>query len=104
MQLCTLTGRGRGETVGVFRAAVAVAAMGRPVDLLVNNGAMWLESAATPPTADAVFATVNSAIAGTLLFTQRLMPLLLGSEGADVVTIGSVSGLPATPPGRSAAW
>jgi NADP-dependent 3-hydroxy acid dehydrogenase YdfG len=85
------------EGASVDRAAETVAAMGRPVDLLVNNGAMWLESAATPPTADAVFATVNSAIAGTLLFTQRLMPLLLGSEGADVVTIGSVSGLPNAP-------
>lgn len=85
------------ERASVERAADAVAALGQPIDLLVNNGAMWLESAAAPPTADAVFATVNSAIAGTLLFTQRLMPLLLESAGGDVVTIGSISGLPGAP-------
>lgn len=85
------------DGASVERAADTVAALGEPVDLLVNNGAMWLESAATPPTADEVFATVNAAIAGTLLFTQRLMPLLLGSEGGDIVTIGSVSGLTNAP-------
>jgi NADP-dependent 3-hydroxy acid dehydrogenase YdfG len=40
-----------------------------------------------------VASVVNSAITGTFLFTQALLPALQNSARPDVVTIGSVSGL-----------
>lgn len=65
------------------------------VDVLINNGAAWLEYREAPPyTAAEVSAAVNSAITGTFLFTQGLIPALQQSARPDVVTIGSVSGLP----------
>jgi len=64
------------------------------VDVLINNGAGWLEYRATPYSAAEVSAAINSAITGTFLFTQGLIPGLQKSARPDVVTIGSVSGLP----------
>jgi NAD(P)-dependent dehydrogenase (short-subunit alcohol dehydrogenase family) len=64
------------------------------VDVLINNGAAWLEYRETPYEASEVMSAVNSAITGTFLFTQGLIPALKKSARPDVVTIGSVSGLP----------
>lgn len=64
------------------------------VDMLINNGAAWLEYRETPYEAAEVISAVNSAITGTFLFTQGLLPALKKSTRPDVVTIGSVSGLP----------
>ena len=63
------------------------------IDILVNNGTAWLGGRETPYEAAEVMATVNSAITGTFLFTQALLPALQKSTRPDVVTIGSVSGL-----------
>ena len=63
------------------------------VDVLINNGAAWLGQRDTPYEAAEVMNTVNSAITGTFLFTQALIPALQKSARPDVVTIGSVSGL-----------
>jgi len=62
--------------------------------VLINNGAGWLEYRETPYEAAEVLSTINSAITGTFLFTQGLLPALQKSAQPDVVTIGSVSGLP----------
>lgn len=64
------------------------------LDVLINNGAAWLEYRETPYEAAEVMSAVNSAITGTFLFTQGLIPALQKSNRPDVVTIGSVSGLP----------
>jgi len=64
------------------------------VDVLINNGAMWLEHRETPYSPGEVASVVGSAITGTFLFTQALLPALQGSKRPDVVTIGSISGLP----------
>lgn len=64
------------------------------VDILINNAAMWLESSTEPYEDKAVLQVINSAIAGTFLFTQGLRSLMEASEAPDVVTIGSISGLP----------
>jgi NADP-dependent 3-hydroxy acid dehydrogenase YdfG len=64
------------------------------IDVLINNGAAWLGRRETPYEADEVMAAINSALTGTFLFTQALMPTLQKSTRPDVVTIGSVSGLP----------
>jgi NADP-dependent 3-hydroxy acid dehydrogenase YdfG len=64
------------------------------IDVLINNGAAWLGGRETPYEADEVTAAINSALTGTFLFTQALIPALQKSKRPDVVTIGSVSGLP----------
>jgi NADP-dependent 3-hydroxy acid dehydrogenase YdfG len=64
------------------------------IDVLINNGAAWLGGRDTPYEAAGVMAAINSALTGTFLFTQALIPSLQKSTRPDVVTIGSVSGLP----------
>lgn len=64
------------------------------VDLLINNGATWLERRETAYHAAEVMSVIGSAITGTFLLTQALLPALQKSKGADVVTIGSLTGLP----------
>jgi NADP-dependent 3-hydroxy acid dehydrogenase YdfG len=63
------------------------------LDILINNGAAWLGGRATPYAAAEVMSVVNSALTGTFLFTQALLPALQKSPRPDVVTIGSISGL-----------
>jgi NADP-dependent 3-hydroxy acid dehydrogenase YdfG len=63
------------------------------IDILINNGAAWLGGRETPYEAAEVLSVVNSAISGTFLFTQALLPALRKSARPDVVTIGSISGL-----------
>ena len=63
------------------------------VDILINNGAAWLGRRETPYEAAEVSAVFNSALTGTFLFTQALIPALQKSRRPDVVTIGSISGL-----------
>lgn len=64
------------------------------VDILINNGATWLEHRQAPYNASEVMSVVTSAVTGTFLFTQALLPALEQSKRPDVVTIGSISGLP----------
>jgi NADP-dependent 3-hydroxy acid dehydrogenase YdfG len=64
------------------------------IDVLINNGAAWLGGRETAYEAMEVLAAINSAITGTFLFTQALIPALQKSTHPDVVIIGSVSGLP----------
>lgn len=64
------------------------------IDILINNGAMWLERSDEDHSPDDVLGVVNAAVSGTFLLTQGLMPLLRGSDRPDIVTIGSISGLP----------
>ncbi len=64
------------------------------IDVLINNGAAWLGQSETPYAASEVLTAINSALTGTFLFTQALIPALQKSTRPDVVTIGSVSGLP----------
>jgi NADP-dependent 3-hydroxy acid dehydrogenase YdfG len=63
------------------------------LDVLIHNGAMWLEQRAAAYTAAEVFGAIGSAVAGTFLLTQALLPALEKSTRPDVVTIGSISGL-----------
>ena len=63
------------------------------IDILINNGAAWLGGDETPYGAAEVSLVINSALTGTFLFTQALLPALQKSRRPDVVTIGSISGL-----------
>ncbi len=63
------------------------------VDVLINNGAAWLENRQSPYSSTEVMAVIGSHQTGTFLFTQALLPALQRSKRPDVVTIGSISGL-----------
>jgi NADP-dependent 3-hydroxy acid dehydrogenase YdfG len=63
------------------------------IDILINNGAAFLGERQTPYDAAEVFSVINSALTGTFLFTQALIPALQKSARPDVLTIGSISGL-----------
>lgn len=63
------------------------------IDILIHNGAAWLGGRDTPYEAAEVMSVINSALTGTFLFTQELLPALQKSARPDVVTIGSISGL-----------
>ena len=78
----------------VEKAAKEITSNVDTLDVLINNGAAWLGQRDTPYEAAEVINAVNSAITGTFLFTQALIPALGKSARPDVVTIGSVSGLP----------
>lgn len=77
----------------VETAAKEIIRNSQSIDVLINNGAAWLGQRDTPYESAEVMNTVNSAITGTFLFTQALIPVLQKSLRPDVVTIGSVSGL-----------
>ncbi|GAB3814351.1 SDR family NAD(P)-dependent oxidoreductase [Kribbella italica] len=61
------------------------------LDVLVNSGARYLEGDASP--AD-VADTIGGAAIGTALLTERVLPLLRASNGADVVNLVSAAGEP----------
>ncbi|EKF17194.1 SDR family oxidoreductase [Nitratireductor pacificus] len=81
------------DASSVRDAVKRIEALTPHVDILVNNGAMWLEASAEPYDDAAVLGVINAAVTGTFLLTQGLRPLLNASTTPDVVTIGSISGL-----------
>lgn len=78
----------------VAEAAARVAMLTSRVDILINNAAMWLEASPAPYRDADVLAVVGSAVSGTFLLFQALRPLMDLSDAPDIVTIGSISGLP----------
>lgn len=78
----------------VARAIDAIRADHDAIDILINNGAQWLEGSAEPHAPSDVLGVVNAAVSGTYLLTQGLLPLLERSTRPDILTIGSISGLP----------
>ncbi len=76
----------------VARAAAAIATAHPAIDVLVNNGAMWLARREGGYSPAEVFGAVNAAVTGTYLLSQALLPSLMRSARPDIVTIGSISG------------
>ncbi|AXG78100.1 SDR family oxidoreductase [Streptomyces paludis] len=65
------------------------------VDVLVNNGARWLEGPDLLSASDEdVIDTIASGATGTVLMVKRLLPLLLASDRPDIVNMISAAGLP----------
>jgi len=85
---CDLT---RQEDIQAF--AVQLRAMTDSIDVLVNNGAMWLQAddflAASD---DDIVATINSGTVGPLLMTKHLLPMLQASGRGDIVNMISKCG------------
>ncbi|AZO76422.1 MULTISPECIES: SDR family oxidoreductase [unclassified Bosea (in: a-proteobacteria)] len=82
------------DAASVQAAGQAIATSVGGIDILINNGAMWLEARSEPYSAEEVLGVVNAAVTGTFLLTQALLPALKRSACPDIVTIGSISGLP----------
>jgi NAD(P)-dependent dehydrogenase (short-subunit alcohol dehydrogenase family) len=78
-------------SIAAFAAAVAAAT--DHVDVLVNNGARWLEGEdLLGASDDEIVETLDSGARGTVLVTKALLPLLRASERPDIVNMISVCG------------
>lgn len=65
------------------------------VDVVVNNGAGWLEGADIESASDEdIVSTITSGGAGTVLMVKHFMPLLSASPQPDIVTMVSTAALP----------
>ena len=83
------------DPASIREFAAAVGRRTDHVDVLVNNGARWLEGPDLFSVSDEDVAdTVASGSTGTILVTKNLLPLLLASDHPDVVTMVSVCGVP----------
>lgn len=75
--------------------ADAVARRTDRVDVLVNNGARYIDGEdLLSASDDDVVDTIASGATGTVLAVKRFLPLLLASDRPDVVTIVSACGTP----------
>ncbi|MBD2811133.1 SDR family oxidoreductase [Xenorhabdus sp. Vera] len=67
----------------------------QPIDILILSAAQWLEGYLGEDDSDAdIVSTVNSGITGSILLTKALLPSLRQSQGADIVAMVSVCGIP----------
>lgn len=67
------------------------------IDILINNGAQWLQGRMDEHDAYAIVTTISSGVTGTLLFTRGLIKPLAASGAGDILNIISISGLPNMP-------
>jgi retinol dehydrogenase-12 len=75
-----------GELASVRRAADAIAASGRPIDVLINNAGI---AGAAGLTKDGFEVTVGTNHLGPFLFTQLLLPLVTAAPQGRVVNVAS---------------
>jgi NADP-dependent 3-hydroxy acid dehydrogenase YdfG len=83
-----------GVAAAVARACESVRNEFPTVDILINNAAAWLDQRIEAADAMAIADTISSAVTGTVLATKFLLPALRAADGADIVNLVSVSGLP----------
>lgn len=81
----------------VTRFADDRSASGRPLDILINNGASWLAGSLDSHPPETIAALITANVTGTLLLTRGLLPLLKRSTAADIVNIVSVTGMTHVP-------
>lgn len=75
-------------------ACRAVLAESPTVDVLINNGAPWLPGDTLRATEAEIIASIGGAVTGTILVTKGLLPGLMTSPAADILTIVSTAGWP----------
>lgn len=84
------------DAASIRRFADELAQSTDRVDVLINNGARWLEGPDILSASDEdVIDTIASGATGTVLMVKRLLPLLLASDHPDIVNMISAAGLPA---------
>ncbi|OTA15086.1 short chain dehydrogenase/reductase family oxidoreductase [Xenorhabdus vietnamensis] len=67
----------------------------QPIDILILSAAQWLEGHLGDDDSDAdIISTVNSGATGAMLLTKALLPSLRQSQGADIIAMVSVCGIP----------
>lgn len=76
----------------IEHGCAAIIAAGK-VDILINNGAMWLAGPLDKQSTKEIVETVDSCLTGSLLMLRALLPGLRASATPDVVTISSTAGL-----------
>lgn len=64
------------------------------IDVLINNGAPWLQGRLDELSVADVTTTIAAAVSGTILLTTGLLPGLRRSAAADIVTVVSTAGIP----------
>ncbi|MCP2328026.1 NAD(P)-dependent dehydrogenase (short-subunit alcohol dehydrogenase family) [Hamadaea flava] len=79
------------QPASVAEFAQTVSARTDRVDVLINNGAAYLEG---PADDERIAETVQGAATGTILLTEKLLPLLRRSDRPDVVNVVSAAGEP----------
>ncbi|MFB7368935.1 SDR family oxidoreductase [Streptomyces sp. NPDC056222] len=83
------------DSASIREFAASVGRRTDRIDVLVNNGARWLEGPDLLSVSDEDVAdTLASGSTGTILVTKNLLPLLLASDHPDVVTMVSACGVP----------
>lgn len=78
----------------IRNACSAVLAANPTVDVLINNGAQYLSGDIARVTETDIIASVGGAVTGTILVTKGLLPGLMKSKAADIMTIVSTAGWP----------
>lgn len=81
------------DAVSVREFAEGVGEIADSVDVLVNNGAAYLDAGGFLEATDELIAeTIAAGATGTVLATKHFLPLLLGSARPDIVTVVSGCG------------
>lgn len=88
---CDLT---KAESVRAFSSQIAQ--ITSHVDILINNGAAWLEGALETATDEEITDTISSGATGAILMVKHFLPLLRKSSRPDIVNIISSAALPNT--------
>lgn len=70
-----------------------IAAAHPKLDILINNGAQWLEGPMDNYDAYSIVGTINAAATGTFLLTRKLVPALIASGAGDILNIVSTAGI-----------
>lgn len=85
------------QAASIRAFAAEVGEGGGHVDVLVNNGAAWLQGEAVEAATDEEISDViSSGITGTVLMVKHFLPLLRASSRPDIVNIVSSAALPNT--------
>ena len=84
-----------GDAESVADACSAVLRQDPKLDVLINNGAPWLEGSLDDLSDEQIANTVAAGVTGTILVTNKLLPALRQSECADILNVISTSGIPA---------
>ncbi|PHM67760.1 Short-chain dehydrogenase/reductase [Xenorhabdus stockiae] len=67
----------------------------KPIDILILSAAQWLEGNLSENNSDEdIISTINSGATGSMLLTKMLLPSLRQSQGADIIAMVSVCGIP----------
>ncbi|TMP26467.1 short-chain dehydrogenase [Pseudoalteromonas rubra] len=67
------------------------------VDILINNASFWLSGSILEVSDEQIVETINSTATGSILMTQKFLPLLQRSASPDILFINSTASLENNP-------